>query len=236
MMSDYHSVAGVVPEWVETRTRRAGLTTWNDCYEGGMGNLRYPDEVIVQSIHHLGLHPYQAKKALDLGCGSGRHLEMLHRQGYEVWAVDGEERALKLVQSRWELPGLHTVQMRFPPVKFPDGFLDLVLMVNVLEHNVAEDREELVREVYRMLGSGGTFISRHAGWTGAPPDGATKQVEERSWQRDKDTFVHLYTESELLEIMVEVGFSGVQVGSRRGTYPWLKWVDEKEIYVVATKA
>jgi 2-polyprenyl-3-methyl-5-hydroxy-6-metoxy-1,4-benzoquinol methylase len=82
-----------------------------------MGNLRYPDEVIVQTIHHLGLGAFHARKALDLGCGSGRHLEILHKRGYEVWAVDAEDQALKMVASKWDLPGVHPVKMRFPPVK-----------------------------------------------------------------------------------------------------------------------
>lgn len=235
-MDDGPTFAGGVLRWEETQTRRdLRVTDWNDCYEGGMGDLRYPDEVIVQTVHHLGLHAYRTRKALDLGCGSGRHLELLHRRGYEVWAADGSDQALKLVQSKWALPGVHAVNMRFPPVLFPDGDLDLVLTVNVLEHNREEDRREIVAEVFRVLRAGGTYLSRHAGWRGGPPDGVTKRVEDRGWEREKDTFVHLATENELLEMMLLAGFSEIQVGSRRGSYPWLPWQEEKEIYVVAVK-
>jgi SAM-dependent methyltransferase len=234
-MDDSTTIAAITPQWEETRTRRDSLADWNDCYSGGMGNLRYPDEVIVQTVHHLGLGAFLARKALDLGCGSGRHLELLHKRGYEVWAVDAADQALKLAQRRCEYPGVHVVKMRFPPVKFPDGFMDLVLMVNVLEHNVEADRISIVDEVYRILKDGGMYLSRHAGWMAGPPDGASKKIEERGWEREKDTFVHLATENEMLDMMAEAGFSFIQVGSRRGSYPWLPWQDEKEIYVVAVK-
>lgn len=211
------------------------MADWNDCYSGGMGDLRYPDEVIVQAIHHLGLGTFLARKALDLGCGSGRHLEVLHKRGYEVWAVDGSDQALKMVQSQCDFPGVHAVNMKFPPVKFPDGFMDLVLMVNVLEHNTGADRLATVDEVYRILKPGGMYLSRHAGWMGIPPGGAIKKIEPQTWERDKDTLLHLTTEDEMLEITDEAGFTSITIGNRRGRYPWLRWQDELEIYVVAIK-
>ncbi len=211
------------------------MTDWDGCYEKGMGDLSYPDEVIVQTIHHMGLHPYHRQKALDLGCGSGRHLEMLHRQGYEVWAADGSEQALKIVEGRLGQFGLHTVQIQFPPVRFPDRFFDVVLMVNVLEHNMQDARREIVSEVFRVLKGGGVYLSRHAGWTGMEPMQAAEEVEDRGWKRDSDTFIYLATEEELLETMVGAGFSSVEVGTRQGWYPWLPWLRESEIYVLAEK-
>jgi tellurite methyltransferase len=43
-------------------------------------------------------------RILDAGCGSGRNLVYLLRNGYEVYAVDRSEEAIDAVKSREESP------------------------------------------------------------------------------------------------------------------------------------
>jgi len=206
--------------------------TWEDCYQRGDGNLRYPDEVIVQTIHHLELPP---SKALVVGSGSGRHVRMLIDKGFQPYGVDGSYTARRTAIAHGVPKGLLTTE-QFPPLRYPDDDFGLVLAVNVLEHNLWADRQSLLREIYRVLSPGGCFISRHVKDTGYMPQNATKKLETNTYERKNDTFVHYFTRQEILVDWEDAGFSIVQLGTLDAEYKWMPWLYDNQFYVVAYKS
>src|SRR4030042_3688474 len=40
------------------------------------------------------------RRVLDAGCGAGRHLQPLAREGFEVWSVDREAGVLQVLQEK----------------------------------------------------------------------------------------------------------------------------------------
>jgi len=207
---------------------------WDDCYRAGFGNLRYPDEAIAQTIHHLGLRGW----ALDVGCGSGRHVRMLDEMGFTVWGIDGSPEAVELAKPSMASPDVVAVtESEFPPILFGDGEFDLVLCANVLEHNMAPTREGIVGEIHRVLKPGGTLVSRESRYNGNPPDGAGEIVEDFTWERKGDTILHLFQQAELAELMTRGGFprEGVRMGFLEGWFPWIPWRGLSQFYAVVTK-
>ena len=105
-------------------------------------------------------------RVLDAGCGYGRNLIPLLRQGCEVFALDqdaeGVEHAKRLAASL--RPGLPADSFQVGAVDrmpFPDGFADVVICSEVL--HFARDEEHfrlMVMELWRVLKPQGMLFCR----------------------------------------------------------------------------
>src|SRR5579859_2667980 len=71
-------------------------------------------------------------RVLDAGCGSGRNLIYLLREGYEVYGADADPRAIDGVRrlAASLAPALPAGNFRIEPIEamsFPDALADIVL-------------------------------------------------------------------------------------------------------------
>src|SRR5947199_5755489 len=76
-------------------------------------------------------------RVLDAGCGGGRNLVYLLREGYEIYAVDEDPRAVDAVRrlAASLAPGLPAGNFRREAIEamsFPDAFVDVALSSAVL--------------------------------------------------------------------------------------------------------
>src|SRR5712692_5318016 len=105
-----------------------------------------------------------ARRALDLGCGPGRHTLALARIGYDTAATDVSPTALATCQAWLASEGLtatlREADMRALP--FPDGSFDVVVAYNVIYHATRDGVAATLGEIDRVLAPGGhafvTFI------------------------------------------------------------------------------
>ena len=111
-------------------------------------------------------------RILDAGCGSGRNLVYLLREGYEVCGVDSDAQAVENVRAlaRKLAPALPSSNFRTEAVEqmsFEDGWADLVISNTVL-HLAGDDAqfEAMLRESWRVLKPGGLFFCRLASTIG----------------------------------------------------------------------
>ena len=107
-------------------------------------------------------------RIFDAGCGSGRNLVYLLREGYEVFGVDADERAIAATRALCAslAPLLPAGNFRVEPVEtssFPDGFADAVISSAVL-HFARDDAHfaAMLHGTWRVLKSGGLFFCRLA--------------------------------------------------------------------------
>jgi len=107
-------------------------------------------------------------RILDLGCGSGRNLVYLLREGYDVYGVDSDPQAVEAVRrlAAHLAPGLPATNFRLETLEkmsFPDGFADLVLCSAVLHFAKDDDHfQAMLRESWRVLKPGGLLFCRLA--------------------------------------------------------------------------
>ena len=138
-------------------------------------------------------------RVLDAGCGGGRNLVYLLREGFDVHAVDEDPQAIVYVREMAAAlaPGLPPEQIRLDAVErmsFPDGWFDVVIS-NAVLHFARDDGqfEAMVREMWRVLKPGGMLFVRLASSIGMTepmehlggrhyvlPDGTTRYVVDES--------------------------------------------------------
>jgi SAM-dependent methyltransferase len=96
--------------------------------------------------------PLQGKRILDAGCGIGTYVRAFRRFSDEVYGIDVD--AERIEQASRDLPHLRVAPAESLP--FDDGFFDVVLSHETLEH-VNDDRAA-VREAVRVLKPGGRLV------------------------------------------------------------------------------
>jgi len=105
-------------------------------------------------------------RVLDAGCGYGRNLVYLLREGCEVFALDGDaagvEHVLQLSASlETGLPEENFQVGLIEKMPFADGFADVVICNSVL-HFARDDQHfrAMVKELWRVLRPGGMLFCR----------------------------------------------------------------------------
>lgn len=95
----------------------------------------------------------------DIGCGRGEAAKYLTENGYHVFSVDYSYAAVPLFEKNCGdgLPFLrHDVSLGMPWLK--DGFFDLVILADIIEHLYPEQLRVLAADVLRILKKGGSCL------------------------------------------------------------------------------
>lgn len=107
-----------------------------------------------------------AMRILDAGCGYGRNLVHLLREGVRVFAVDADPAGVDHVRRLSESlhTGLPAENFRVAPIEnlpFPDASFDAVLCSSVLHFARDEDQfRAMLSELWRVLRPGGLLFTR----------------------------------------------------------------------------
>lgn len=138
-------------------------------------------------------------RVLDAGCGGGRNLVFLMREGFDVCGADSSPAAIEAVRALAArlAPALPAEAFRVEPVErmsFPDASADVVIASAVL--HFARDDEHfhaMLAECWRVLRPGGLFFARLASTAGLDgqlrplgdhrfvlPDGSTRYLVDEA--------------------------------------------------------
>jgi len=110
-------------------------------------------------------------RVFDAGCGGGRNLVYLLRNGYEVAGNDQDPGAVAQLRALAEslAPG-RSHDFRIEPIEatsFPDASFDVVIASAVLHFaRDAAHFESMLRQLWRVLKPGGMFFARLASTIG----------------------------------------------------------------------
>ncbi|MDP6439645.1 MAG: class I SAM-dependent methyltransferase [Candidatus Brocadiia bacterium] len=93
------------------------------------------------------------RRALDIGCGLGRHVVLMAASGFETYALDSSEYAVEHCRARLDGEGLHAsvVHSDMGALPYPDEFFGFVLCWDVIYHARRQRMVEVLAEVKRIL-------------------------------------------------------------------------------------
>ncbi len=137
-------------------------------------------------------------RLLDAGCGSGRNLVYLLREGYDVFASDQNPAAIELTRAiAPQLPASHLRVESIEAISYPDASFDVILCSAVL-HFSRDDAHftAMLENLWRMLKPGGLFFSRLASTIGLPH----RHIEGRRYLAPNGVELYCVDEALLLDL------------------------------------
>src|SRR5215208_4343294 len=132
---------------------QAGYALWASSYDDD-GN---PLIALEGPAVRRWLGPLAGRRALDLGCGTGRHTLALLEAGARVWALDLTPEMMARARRKLDGRPVGWVRHALPrPLPFRASTFDVVVLGLVAEH--VADLPRLLAEVARVLKSGGRCL------------------------------------------------------------------------------
>ncbi len=134
--------------------------TWNRSPKG----LRM--EAFIEKMISENLKPFKHESVLDIGCGSGSHLQLARNRGLDITGIDASPYMISLARNRLGNQ-CELKKAKAEDIPFDDNEFDLVFMINTLEF--LDDPLSALREAGRVAKRGifiVTFnsISRYCRW------------------------------------------------------------------------
>lgn len=154
----------------------------------------------IESIIHKHIPSKRQTRIVDVGCGDGTWLYILKQKGYEnISGADVSQEQVKLAREK----GVEEVE-----IADGQGYLegmasntvDVVLMIDVLEHLTRQELFDTADEVYRVLSGGGRCIAH------VPNAGGIFSMDVRYGDLTHEV---AFTPSSVKQLYSTVGFSGV---------------------------
>ncbi len=148
-------------------------------------------------------------RILDAGCGYGRNLVYLLREGYEVFGADMDPQAINGIRQLAAslAPALPASNFRVESLQsmsFPDAFADVVLS-NAVLHFALDDTQftAMLRGMWRVLKPGGLLFCRLASSIGMEKQ--VQRIEGRRFLLPDGSERYLVDEALLAQFTEELG-------------------------------
>ena len=143
---------------------------------------------------------------------------MLAKEGYDTYGFDGSNKAIELTRKKLEKENLEANLMQgdFLNLTYNDGFFDAVIDDAAIEGNTVSNIELIFKEVYRVLIKSGKYHGMLISSESKSSMGG-KEIEKNTFMETDGEFIqrkrvmHFFDESEIRNILKDVGFSKTEV-------------------------
>jgi tellurite methyltransferase len=141
-------------------------------------------------------------RIFDAGCGTGRNLLYLAREGYDVSGVDEDPHAVAMTRRLTRSDNFRVEALE--AMSFPDAFADVVISSAVL--HFARDEEHfgaMLNGTWRVLKAGGLLFCRLASTIGIERE--VRRVSGRRFGLPDGSERYLVDEAILMRLTGEIG-------------------------------
>ena len=148
-------------------------------------------------------------RVFDAGCGFGRNLIYLLRQGYEVFGADSDPQAIESLRrlAASVAPALPSGNFRVEAIEemsFPNAFADVAISSAVLHFARDDDHfQAMLRGAWRVLKPGGLFFCRLASSIGMEQQ--VRRIAGRRFLLPDGSERYLVDEALLVKLTEELG-------------------------------
>lgn len=180
---------------------------------------KYPTEMVIRFV---AKNYYQTErkniKILDFGCGQGSHTWYLAREGFDTYAFDGSESAVRRTKEYLDKEGLKAnvrVMDGIAP-DYEDNFFDAVIDSACIGCTTIKSIQRMYQETYRILKPGGRLLTTFFS-TDTTGYGMGKYVEPGTYQDipegpvGDEGVIHFWTEKEFRETLAAAGYRNIQI-------------------------
>lgn len=128
---------------------------------GGVPSGYYPRDFYRYVLKPARAFLQKGMRVLDVGCGTGTLIRWLVECGFEVSGTDMQEESIETLSKSLAVSRISATLRCSPDLVLPfsDGSFDAVFCTEVLEHVVDKDRTTIMREIRRVLRTGGIIIA-----------------------------------------------------------------------------
>lgn len=169
----------------------------NECFQKN-GWWRY-----MLLRYGLAMHFSKGKKVLETCSGLGWGAYLLDSVAEYVSSIEMDEQSINLSKQLWKTD--RTEYIRGSVLKMPVSYnkYDVVTAMESIEHFSLDDIKTYLKEINRVLKSDGILIG-----SSSFPD----TIEEADALCSKNKYhLHIYTKSELHELLKECGFKNIKI-------------------------
>ena len=168
--------------------------------QGKYSNLDVPDKYLRKFFGDS-----RFDTGLDIGCSKGRTAITFSNNVDVYHCVEIKERYLDIFKKRPEYNENKYRLKLYDGKKLPydDSFFDFISMITVYEHIPADDSGDFLKEVFRVLKPGGTFLIQNDAWFYGRIEGMLKE-------RRDPTHINMKTPGFLEKELKKTGFEIVK--------------------------
>jgi 2-polyprenyl-3-methyl-5-hydroxy-6-metoxy-1,4-benzoquinol methylase len=134
------------------------MTTWDDIYKnyqaGGEAWATLSEDIHPLFQEFLNETDFSKKSVFDIGCGTGKYLQLLQRGGFTTDGIDSSETAVAMTQQALGSAAQISCADMFSFV-IPKDRYDLIISVSTIHHGRKEQIQSLVNQIHEALVSGG---------------------------------------------------------------------------------
>lgn len=126
------------------------MRDWGSLYREQGIVQKEPSAKVVEAVNFFCKADLQ--RVLDLGCGTGRHTDLLYRSGLTVYGCDSSADALRI--ARATLPQVQFQQCDIGLLPYRDECFDGIICHAVIQHGTIAAIGKTAGEIHRVLKRG----------------------------------------------------------------------------------
>lgn len=137
------------------------MTIWDSIYKkyqkGGEAWATLSEDIHPLFKRFLSQTNFSRKYALDIGCGTGKYVKLLHDGGFKTDGIDSSETAVEMTKKTLGDGSLFVCENMFE-FDIPKGKYDLVISISTIHHGTKEQVQNLIHRIYGALVENGKIF------------------------------------------------------------------------------